>query len=60
MTTTATAVDGNIYVVGGTGMGIPGPLIREVAAYNPKTDTWRNGAPMPTGCAALTACAVDE
>jgi predicted amidohydrolase/N-acetylneuraminic acid mutarotase len=55
----AAAVDGNIYVVGGTGMGIPGPIIREVAVYNPKTDTWRNGAPMPTGRATLTACAVD-
>ena len=45
----ATAVDGIIYLVGGTGAGLPGPLVLEVAAYNPKTDRWTNGAPMPTG-----------
>ena len=55
----AAAVDGIIYLVGGTGAGVPGPFVREVTAYNPKTDTWTNGANIPTGRGALAACAVD-
>ncbi len=56
----AVPVDGIIYVVGGTGSGMPGPFIREVAAYNPQTDTWTNGTnPIPTGRGNLAACAVD-
>ena len=55
----AAAVDGIIYLVGGTGAGMPGTLLLPVAAYNPRTDTWTNGAPMPTGRASLAACAVD-
>jgi N-acetylneuraminic acid mutarotase len=55
----AAAVDGIIYLVGGTGVGMPGSLVLPVAAYNPRTDTWTNGAPMPTGRGNLAACAVD-
>lgn len=55
----AAAVDGIIYLVGGSGAGLPGPLVREVAVYNPMADTWTNGAPMPTGRGNLAACAVD-
>jgi hypothetical protein len=52
-------VDGIIYVVGGTGSGTPGPVVLPVAAYNPRTDTWTNGANIPTGRGNLVACAVD-
>lgn len=55
----AAVVDGMIYLVGGSGHGVPGALVREVAAYNPQTDTWTNRAPMPTGRGNLAACAVD-
>lgn len=55
----AVPVGGIIYLVGGTGQGFIGPMVREVAAYNPQTDTWTNGAPMPTGRCILAACAVD-
>ena len=55
----AVAVDGIIYVVGGTGPGTPGTLVLPVAAYNPQTDTWTNGANIPTGRGNLVACAVD-
>jgi hypothetical protein len=55
----AVPVDGIIYLVGGMGPGWPGPAVREVAAYNPTTDTWTNGAPMPAGRGTLAACAVD-
>jgi N-acetylneuraminic acid mutarotase len=48
-----------IYLLGGTGDGVPGALVLPVAAYNPKMDTWTNGAPMPTGRGNLAACAVD-
>jgi N-acetylneuraminic acid mutarotase len=55
----AVAVDGIIYVVGGSGSGTPGPLVLPVAAYNPRTDQWTNGANIPTGRGNLAACAVD-
>jgi len=55
----AVAVDGMIYLVGGTGPGMPGALMLPVAVYNPRTDTWTNGANMPTGRGNLAACAVD-
>jgi len=55
----AVPLNGLIYLVGGTGAGNPGPLVGEVAVYNPDTDTWTNGAPMPTGRGNLAACAVD-
>ena len=55
----AVAVDGIIYLVGGSGAGVPGSLVLPVAAYNPRTDTWTNGANIPTGRGALAACAVD-
>jgi N-acetylneuraminic acid mutarotase len=55
----AAAVDGIIYVVGGTGAGVPGASVLPVAAYDPKTDTWTNGANMLTGRATLAACAVN-
>lgn len=55
----AVAVDGLVYVVGGTGQGWPGALVLPVAVYNPQTDTWTNGASIPTARGALSACAVD-
>ncbi|MBI4325910.1 MAG: hypothetical protein HY674_11680 [Chloroflexi bacterium] len=55
----ATAVDGIIYVVGGTGNGFPGEFVLPVAAYDPKTDVWMNKARIPTGRATLAVCAVD-
>ncbi len=54
----AVAVDGIIYLVGGTGPGVPGTLALPVAAYNPQADTWTNGANIPTGRGCLAACAV--
>ena len=44
----AAVVDGMIYVVGGSSGTWPGTLVLPVAAYNPRTDTWTNGANMPT------------
>ncbi len=55
----AAVVDGIIYLVGGSGAGVPGPLVLPVAAYNPQTDTWTNGANMPTGRGNMVVCAVD-
>jgi hypothetical protein len=55
----AVAMDGLIYVVGGTGPGWPGAFVLPVAVYSPQSDTWTNGAPMPTGRGALAVCAVD-
>ncbi len=55
----AVAVDGIIYVVGGSGSGTPGTLVLPVAAYNPRTDQSTNGANIPTGRGNLAACAVD-
>ncbi len=55
----AVPLNGLIYLVGGSGPGNPGVPIREVAVYNPQTDTWTNAAPMPTGRGNFAACAVD-
>jgi N-acetylneuraminic acid mutarotase len=55
----AAAVDGIIYVVGGTGVGWPGALLPSVEAYDPKTDTWVTKANIPTARGMLAACAVD-
>jgi predicted amidohydrolase/N-acetylneuraminic acid mutarotase len=55
----AATVEGKIYLVGGSGPGIPGPLVRPVAIYDPQADSWTHGAPMPTGRGNLAACAVD-
>jgi N-acetylneuraminic acid mutarotase len=55
----AAAVDGIIYVVGGTGAGVPGAAVLPVAAYNPQTDPWTNGANILTGRGTLAACAVN-
>ena len=42
------SVDGLIYYIGGLS-GWPGPNVNTVYIYNPKTNTFRQGAPMPTG-----------
>lgn len=56
---TATVVDGKIYVIGGAGV-MPGStetsihparrhmVVGTVEEYDPKTDTWRNRAALPT------------
>jgi N-acetylneuraminic acid mutarotase len=57
----AAAVDGIIYVIGGSGGPFSAPVIlRTVEAYDPKTDTWAtNKADMPTARGALAVCALD-
>ena len=68
----AVAVDGKIYVIGGAHANIPGKPLTEplwvgvpqivtgkVEEYDPKTNTWRERAPMPTGRNHFLAAAVD-
>ena len=42
------SVDGLVYYIGGLS-GWPGPNVSTVYIYNPKTNTFRQGAPMPAG-----------
>jgi N-acetylneuraminic acid mutarotase len=51
----AVAVDGKIIVVGGVGLN---GHIDSIAIYDPVTDTWKHGAPIPTLRDHLTAGAV--
>lgn len=51
-------VDGRIIVVGGLGAG--SQLLRTAAIYDPGSDSWSSGAPIPTPRDHLTAAAVDE
>ena len=51
----AGAVTGKIVVVGGTG---PNGHLDSIAIYDPATDTWRRGAPIPTLRDHLTGGAV--
>jgi N-acetylneuraminic acid mutarotase len=46
-------VNGKLFVVGGWGAGRQ--LIRATAIYDPATDRWREGAPIPTPRDHLTA-----
>jgi len=54
----AAEVDGQIVVVGGIRYVADGGLVRATAIYDPATDTWRRGAPIPTPRDHLTAQAV--
>ena len=49
----AVVVDGNVYVIGGTGGN------RVLEAYNPATDTWTTKADMPTGRILLSSSTVN-
>ena len=53
----AAALNGKLYVVGGVGTG--SGLIDAVAVYDPKTNTWSEGAAIPTARALLALAAYD-
>ena len=53
------AINNKIYVFGGsTGGGLAGPATNVGQIYDPITDTWRNGAPMPTARKAHMAAEI--
>jgi N-acetylneuraminic acid mutarotase len=54
----AAAVNGNVYMVGGSSDYVPAFDALEV--YHPTTNTWSTAAPMPTGRFALAAVAVNR
>ncbi len=58
----AAVVDGKIYVIGGHNFN-PGGFTHVVTSlvevYDPATDTWSTGTPMPTARAALAAVVVN-
>lgn len=56
MGTSAAAVDGKIYVVGGLSNKTP---LSTVEVYNPATDKWTKKADMPTARWSSAACVVD-
>jgi len=51
-------VDGQLIVVGGIRYVADGGLVRATAIYDPATNAWRRGAPIPTPRDHLTAQAV--
>lgn len=56
----ATMVDGKIYVLGGNLLGSwpVFPVTRQVDVYDPVTNTWEPGVPMPTAKSGLVAATV--
>ena len=54
----AAEVDGQLVVVGGIRFVAVGGLVRGTAIYDPATDAWRRGTPIPTLRDHLTAQAV--
>jgi len=53
----ASEVGGRVYVIGGGTFG--GPTFSSVDVYDPATDTWTSGAPMPTARLGLSTSAVN-
>lgn len=56
---TAIAVDGKIYVIGGT-TGLANPVYSSIEVYDPNTDSWSTKASMPTARYQLTTCLLDD
>ena len=55
----AAAVDGILYVIGGSSSHLIQDSGRVVEAYNPKTDTWSTRAPMPTPRGRMAVGVID-
>src|SRR5438445_119987 len=53
------AIDGVLYAVGGSRIGVPGGRLAIVEAYDPATDTWTTKASMPTARFGLGVAAID-
>lgn len=51
-------LDNKIYIIGGGNTGGPDyKPINQVQIFDPKTNQWTNGTPIPTGVASAGACA---
>lgn len=53
----AVTINGFLYVVGGHTSAELSPAVtqRSMEFYNPRTDTWTMGEPMPVGCSEAGA-----
>jgi RNA polymerase sigma factor (sigma-70 family) len=58
MDISSAAVNGKIYVIGGSAINV-GPAFSVVEEYNPATDIWTTKADMPTARAASSSAAVE-